>query len=317
MSAAGRKARPAPPQVDVELNHEALGKAQAARDELVVLERKAAQNATEMAQFLGYDGPLQPEVLEHAIRQQMRRTAEACLEMGRMLLLLKESLAHGEFEPRLEALGMSPRAARKFMQSAFKFANRPTSAVLTKAVGTQNKLLELLVLDDEEVAELADGKSVRGVALDKIACMSVMELREAFRESEERHEAKDKLIEQKNAKIDKLLTGKKFKPSPDAIAQTEAEQAQLTALDETTQRAGVVFVELANVVAAIMRPDGDDSRPPSKAMRGRAQQAVQFIVQRLVDVIDDYGIEIELAGPMDSPPEDMGQIRTAGKSARH
>lgn len=305
---AGRKPRQAPQQVAVELNHEALGKAQAARDELVVLEQATQQNAAELALRLGYEGPLQPELLEHGIRQQMRRTADACLEMGRMLLLLKESVGHGEFVPRVEALGLPVRAAQKFMQLAFKLANAPKSALLLQAIGTQNKALELLVLDDEEIHELADGKSVRGLTLDKVACMGVMDLRAALRDAQENLEAKDKLIEQKNKKIDQLASAKKFKPAPDAIAQTEQHQAMLTELAEVTARAEVVLMQLATVVGAI------EGATPSKAMRGRAAQAVQYMCQRLAELIDEHDIPVAISAELAVRPDWLDPLPAEGKS---
>lgn len=282
-----RPSRPTTPQVHADLNHEAIGAAVKARDELTVIDQKAEANTTELAKFLGYDGPLQPELLEHGIAQQMRRTVDACLETGRMLLLLKERVGHGHFEERLEHLGLAPRAARKFMQSAYKFANRPLTAGLKNAIGSQTKLIELLVLDDEEIQELNEAGSTLGIGVDEIGAMSASELRAALREARDSEAAKDKLLDEKNKKIDKLLANKKFKPSEGSIAATAQQQAELDELHGTTARAEVCFMALATVVAQIEQSD-------SKAMRGRAAQAVQYLVQRIADVIDQHGIEIDL-----------------------
>lgn len=299
-----RTAKPATPQPVVELNHEALNQAQAARDQLAVIDQTAQQNAVELAKFLGYDGPLQPELLEHGIAQQMRRTVDACLEMGKMLLLLKERVGHGHFEESLERLSLAPRAARKFMQSAYKFANRPLTAVLKDAIGSQTKLIELLVLDDEEVKGLVESDSVRGITVDEIASMSVSELRAALREAQEDVAAKDKLLESKNKKIDRLEAGKKFKPAADAIARTEEQQKQLDELVEATNGCEVRFMALANVVEAIEAGD-------SKAMRGRAAQAIQYMAQRLADIIDQHGIEVSLGEHIAQKPEWLGLTPTS------
>lgn len=283
-----RQSKPTTPQVSVDLNHEAIGKAVKARDELTLIDQQAEANTTELAKFLGYDGPLQPELLAHGIAQQMRRTVDACLETGKMLLLLKERVGHGGFTEWLGHLGLEPRAAQRFMQAAYKFSNASTSTHLTKAIGSQSKLIELLVLDSDDIQELADGGSAAGLTIDSIASMSVSELRAALREAREDTAAKDKLLEEKNKKIDKLLAGKKFKPSEGSIAQTAQQQAQLDELHEATARAEVVFMALATVVADIETSD-------SKAMRGRAAQAVQYLVQRIADVVDEHGIEVDLS----------------------
>ncbi|MBE7419860.1 MAG: hypothetical protein HS128_19310 [Ideonella sp.] len=282
------------PQHDVQLDTEALARASQARDELAVIDHTLHAQSVELAQRLGYDGPLQPELLELGVAQSMRRTAEACLETGKLLLLLKERVGHGAFLESLERLQFAPRAAQKYMQAALKLSNAPTSAHL-KLQASQSKLVELLVLDDDEIKGLAEGDSVRGITLDKVDTMTVRELRAALRESEENLAAKDQLIETKNAKIDKLLTAKKFKPSPESIAQTAEQQAQLEELAKATTVCHAEFNRLADVVGQI------GAATESRAMRGRAVQAVQYLVQVLIEVIEEHGIEIDLANPVSLP----------------
>ena len=47
-------------------------------------------------------------------------------------------------------------------QAALKFSNASTSTHLI-AAGNKSKLIELLVLDDDQVAELNDGGTVAGI----------------------------------------------------------------------------------------------------------------------------------------------------------
>lgn len=303
-----RKALPAPKPTEVALDTDSLARAQGARDELMLLEQQAEQNAIALAAELGYDGPLHPELLEHGIRQQMRRTVDACLETGRMLLLLKERVGHGNFEERVEALGMAPRAAQRFMQAAYKFSKASPATHLRKAIGSEAKLIEMLVLDDEEIKELAEGGTVRGITVDEIDTMTRNELRAALREAREDTAAKDRLIEEKNKKIDKLATAKKFKPSADAVAQTEKQHAQLTELAEATAAAEVVLMRLAAVVSAI------ETDTPSKAMRGRSGQAVQYLCQRLVDLIEEHGIDVDISPQMAVRPDWIDPLPGEGVS---
>lgn len=174
-----------------------------AANQLATLERTAAENVVVLAQQLGYDGALSVGALEDGIRFYQQRTAEACMELGKRLVLLKEASLHGEFLPRLELLGIEHTAAKRFMAVASKFSKGATSHLL-KMAASQSKLIELLVLDDTELTELADGGTVRGMVADDIANMGVRELRANLREARQEKIADDKLMADKNAKIDKL-----------------------------------------------------------------------------------------------------------------
>lgn len=162
---------------------------------------EVSENALAVARQVGYDGTLTVGALEDEIRFYQRRSVEACIELGKRLLVLKELVMHGEFAQRAELLGIQPRMAQKFMSATLKFANANSNSLL-KAAGTQTKMLELLVLDDGEIEALESGETVRGVTLDKIETMSVSELKKALRDANERIEAKDAVIKDKSAKID-------------------------------------------------------------------------------------------------------------------
>lgn len=160
---------------------------------------------------LGYQLPADctdPDLIQRDISANMRRSVEACLEVGKALCVLKETCEFGNFIARLKVLNLDERVARRFMSAAIKFSKRVTSPVL-EAIGSQSKLFELLVLDDDEVKELAEGGTVRGVNLDSIDEMGVRELRSALRKSNAEiaehvaeKAATEKLLAHKNAKID-------------------------------------------------------------------------------------------------------------------
>ena len=173
------------------------------------------ENVIVLAQQLGYDGSLTVGALEDGIRFYQQRTAEACMELGKRLVLLKEASLHGEFQPRLDLLGIDTRAAQRFMAAAARFSKAVTSPLL-KVANSQSKLLELLVLDDTEMLELAEGGTVRGMVADDIANMGVRELRANLREARADKEASDKLLADKNAKLDKLSRHIK-KATPDQV----------------------------------------------------------------------------------------------------
>ena len=171
----------------------------------LVAEHEATTRA--VALQLGYALPADstdPDLIQRDIAANMRRSVEACLEVGRGLRVLKEACGHGNFIARLDVLGLEPSVAQRFMQAAIKFSNAATSQHLTKAIGTQSKLFEMLVLDDEQLDELALTGETGELRLDDIATMSVKELRTALRDARDQGQAKDRLLADKNAKLDEL-----------------------------------------------------------------------------------------------------------------
>ena len=194
---------------------------EAAQDALAVQSATAQALATQ----LGYDGSLTVGALEDGIRFYQQRTAEACIELGKRLLLLKETCGHGDFKPRLELLGIEYTAASRFMAVAAKFSKVATSQLL-KLASSQGKVIELLVLDSEEIAELAEGGTVRGMAADDVANMGVRELRAALREARAEGTANQSILDNKNAKIDKLERAQKriqAAPANEVLADLQKE----------------------------------------------------------------------------------------------
>jgi hypothetical protein len=167
---------------------------------------------------MGYQLPADctdPDLIQRDISANMRRSVEACLEVGKGLRVLKEACPHGSFMGRLDVMGIEPRVAQKFMQMARKFPNAPMSALL-KAADSQNKLFEILILDEDQIEELNLTGQTGELALDDIATMSVKELRHAVREARADKVADEKLLAEKSAKIDKLSRHIK-KATPDQV----------------------------------------------------------------------------------------------------
>jgi hypothetical protein len=138
----------------------------------------------------------------------MAQSAEAMLEAGKRLILIKEHEPHGEFVEIVEnQLGIHERAARRMMSAAVKYLSpKLESKRTTLSVLGKSKLFELVSEDDEDLAALADGGTVAGLTLDEIDRMSVREMRAALRDAKEKDEAKDRLLGDKNSKIDELST---------------------------------------------------------------------------------------------------------------
>lgn len=179
----------------------------------------------------------------------MRRTAEAMLQVGLGLLVLKEACRHGEFVARLQVLGFEPRVAQKYMQVARRLSNAPSTAHLLKAVESQTKLLELIVLDDEQLEELELTGQTGELKLDDVATMSVKELRAKVRELKGDVAAKEEVLtrrsDQINALEEKLSRAKKM-PADEVLAEI---QSEATAMLNDTR--GALIGKFAACVEAI------------------------------------------------------------------
>lgn len=196
---------------------------------LSISQHEAAVRA--VALQVGYQLPADcadPDLIQRDISANMRRSVEACLEVGRGLAVLKQACEHGQFMARLEVLGIDDGVARKFIRAATKFANRSLTTDLTKAIGTQTKLFEMLILDDEQLDELEMTGQTGELKLDDIASMSVKELRAALREARAEDQAKIELLADKN----KLLDAERAKvkriqalPKDEAAAELLSEAA--------------------------------------------------------------------------------------------
>lgn len=177
-------------------------------------------------------------------RFYMAQSAETMLEAGKRLIILKEHEPHGEFIHIVESqLGMAARTAQQIMQAAIKYCS-PKLDSKRQAFATlgKTKLFELMVEDDDDLSELADGGSVAGMNLDDIDRMSVRELKKALRDAREEREAKDRVMEKNRAKIDELQTKAERvkKETPDeVISQVRAEASQICNDAEATLRVTV------------------------------------------------------------------------------
>ncbi|WP_248281892.1 hypothetical protein [Parazoarcus communis] len=215
-----------------------------ANDALVIAKQQQESRVRAVALQVGYQLPADctdPDLIQRDIAINMRRSVEACLEVGRGLRVLKEACQHGQFMARLDVLGIEDRVARRFISAATKFSNRASTPVL-EAAGSQTKLFELLVLDDDQIEELELTGQTGELHLDDIATMSVKELRAALRDAREQASAKDRLLSDKNAKIDELSTSASkrkpaLSPTDERVGQFKAEiGAHFDLLDDNVAR---------------------------------------------------------------------------------
>lgn len=248
-----------------------------------------------VAAEIGYQLPgdcADPDLIQRDIASNMRRTAEAMLQVGLGLICLKEACQHGEFTARLEVLGFELTVARRYMQVAKKLSNRATSRVLLEASGSQSKLLELIVLDDEQIEELELTGQTGELKLDDVASMSVKELRAAVRNlrgeaaaAEQRAAVKSKLL----LAAQEEAVGFKCLPHDEQVDVLLAEATNLTnaALTAISGRLRQALVALENHGQSTSGVK--DFRPLAAGLVGQIQKAVTILRDEFMldDIIGD------------------------------
>ncbi len=195
-----------------------------------------SEHRLEIMQQFGDGLPYERDRIVHETRFYMAQSAEAMLEAGKRLVILKENEPYGDFTNILENdLGLAPQVARRMMQASVKFLGNGDDQPKRSALSVlgKTKLYELMVLDDEELDALADGGTVAGATLDDIDRMTSRELKAALREARETNAAQQRVLADKNEKIDSLSTKLEKKsriqpPKPDE--EVKKLRAEVTAL---------------------------------------------------------------------------------------
>ncbi|MGV8597533.1 hypothetical protein ACV35V_34835, partial [Pseudomonas aeruginosa] len=194
------------------------------------------------------------------------------------LQVLKKACGHGEFADRLEVLGIDRHVAARFMQSAAKFASLGNNSTLTKAIGNQTKLFEMLVLEDEEIQELELTGQTGELSIDDVATMSVKELRKALREAREDKKALAQVNADKNTKIDELAAQLARKPLVVVQPMDEqlAERREELAIKATAAEAAIAGALHPAVQLLVEKGEesGQDQRPIIAGMLAQVERAL-------------------------------------------
>lgn len=222
----------------------------------------------------------------------MAQSAEAMLEAGRRLIVIKENEPHGEFVDIVEQqLGLASRTAQVMMQASLKYlspkleAKAQTFALLGKA-----KLLDLMVEEDDDLTALAEGGTVAGMTLTDIDRMSCRELKAALRKAREKTEADERFIDAKNKKIDELdraldAERRGARPWPEKAAEILHEIGNY---EETIEKLLLKLAEEHVALVALYDADHSQEGYASPAVRkligGRLMRAVGVVVEKAADL---------------------------------
>ena len=254
-----------------------------------------AQKLGTLAAQLGYEGSLALGSLEDEVRFYQQRTVESCMEIGKRLLLIKEQTPHGEFNKRIEMLNFTPRMAQKFMSAVLKFSKTNSNSLLQKA-GNQTKLLELVMLDDDEIELIEQGGSIGDVSLDTIETMSVRELKKALREAKADIDAKEQVIKAKGQEKNKILEENTRLKSPAQIkerAESEAQQIELAALDTLRVASNsflIAFNTYINAIGGVLDTASEKDLPK---LYEPVNESLVATCQRFAQYIHSMGVEID------------------------
>lgn len=274
------------------IDHQQIQEDFSALNALAVTQSQQDATVRAVAAQLGYQLPADctdPDLIQRDIAANMRRSVEACLEVGRGLAVLKAACEHGQFAARLDVLGIDKHVAARFMQSAAKFSKLPTSATL-KAIGNQSKLFEMLVLDDEQIEELELTGQTGELHLDDIATMSVKELRKALREARETADARERIIGDKDAMINRLTeekTRRKGKADDAARERADLEAQLLRNLQDKALTLLGTINEVAVAVADI------EANEPNEAMTTAMEQTVTWLFQSIAKIAHERYLPVD------------------------
>ncbi len=246
---------------------------------------------------LGYQLPADctdPDLIQRDISANMRRSVEACLEVGKGLAVLKTACGHGNFIARLDVLGVDRVVAFKFMQSAKKFSNVSSTKHLTQAIGSQTKLFEMLVLDDEQLEELELTGQTGELSLDDVATMSVKELRAALRQAKQDADFAGEQLQKERQRADKAekkLAGKRpvVVPLDERILPFKEEIGKRQALIESGIEAHHEAVKALDTwwTDEVTQAEGYDPEAPAPLPRSVALVALtlQDSINRLAELL--------------------------------
>lgn len=282
----GRKPAAHQPALPDTLNREVLAEANAAS-----IEQSA--RSMEIAERYGDGTPYERLRVISEARFYLGQSAEAMLEAGKRLIQIKENEPHGEFIEIIETLGIPARTAQSLMNAVVKYLSprlQGKSGALVQLGRT--KLLDLVTVDDDELAELAEGGTLAGHSIDEIEAMSTRELRAALRERDAAIAAKDKLIAKKDGKLNELAEAEERRRNgtPD-----EREVAQMDELRDVGLGMELALLRMVATVDAVM------STPATESAEIAARQTLDYVVQRVADACAARGLSAEILGERVEP----------------
>ena len=186
---------------------------------------------------------------------------------------------------------------QKFLESCtivLKFSNRNSNTVLT-VTKSQTKLLELVVLDDDELDVIEQGGSIGDVSLDTIETMSVRELKKALRDAKADIEAKEQVIKTKDQEKNKILEENTRLKSPAQIKeraeseQQQFEQAAIAKLNAAKDAFLPAFTKFTNDIGGVI--DTADAKDLPQLYEN-IDELLIYACQRIAGYVQSLGTQV-------------------------
>ena len=200
-------------------------------NELTTQHLQASEECRLAVEQYGDGIPFDEIIYQQKVAFHLKRSAEEMLDGCRALLVTRVHLDNGRWGEFLRRIGLEDRLARRMVATARKFSGAEMKPLI-QAAASKSKLFELLILDDEDLVKVAQGADDAVVTLDEIDRMPTSELRKALREARAEDQAKQKVLEDKNKKLDQMqaqlekvgASGKADRPKTDyTVRQVRAE----------------------------------------------------------------------------------------------
>ncbi|MDZ4378786.1 MAG: hypothetical protein U0973_11595 [Xanthomonadaceae bacterium] len=249
----------------------------------------AERRAQLEAQFA--DGlPWHPAHYEAEIRRELRAGCEAFLRAGRLLLVARECAAHGEWGEMLGRLGIERTQAFRMIEAARRVAGLPNVARaqhLIAAAGSQSKLIALLSLPEDELEELAETGATGGLSTDDVAIMTRDQLRAAVRELRADAEAKDRVLQDKEARISKLdVALQRARELPPSEREQRRQQLRQQILGDIDTAANSLLLEIERYAVALANANVavNELGQHSVGMSEAVNHKVAALFQHVIDV---------------------------------
>jgi hypothetical protein len=135
--------------------------------------------------------PYNREAYVNQIRFLLKKTAEAIIEAGKMLLVMKEREGYGNFCQILEEeIGIPVRTAYRFMSTAIKAEKYPVIKTFAK-LAKVSQVYTLLEAPEERLRELEERGMLAGKTMDELQRMTVKEMRDLIRQSRMKEEVEE------------------------------------------------------------------------------------------------------------------------------
>jgi len=145
------------------------------------IQRKSAVKAIEG------DLPYERMLYVNDVRFLLHRTAEAIIEIGARLLVLKEHEGRGEFTKIVEEeIGIPHTTASRFMNAAIKQGKFPK--IDFSQFGKKSNIYALIEAPEEDLKELEEKGVLAGHSIDELEIMSVKDMRNLIRKLKKKGE---------------------------------------------------------------------------------------------------------------------------------